>query len=170
MSIAASGNSMISPVVAQRIASQMIPTPGLSNAQSSMNSESVNNRGGLSGVESTTASQLQTKQYLVGQNNRILQNLGNQVGIGIRSSLQKNPPYGVSNGALGSGLGFIGNMQMMNGPMSSEGFLNASSYGNSSKPLHQHFDQQRQQQLMPSSLSFSLSLPLSHDAKNFLES
>ncbi|KAK9097634.1 hypothetical protein Sjap_023131 [Stephania japonica] len=153
VSLPSSGNNMISPVVAQKIASQMIPTPGLSNAQSSLNSEFGNNRGGLSGIESTTVSQLQTKQYHVGQNSRILQNLGNQVGIGMRSSLQKNPSYSLPNGALNSGLGLIGsNMQMMNGPISSEGFMNASSYANSSKPLHKHFDQQRQQQLMPSAL------------------
>ncbi|KAK9097644.1 hypothetical protein Syun_024689 [Stephania yunnanensis] len=128
VSLPSSGNNMISPVVAQKIASQMIPTPGLSNAQSSLNSEFVNNRGGLSGIESTTVSQLQTKQYHVGQNSRILQNLGNQVGIGMRSSLQKNPSYSLPNGALNSGLGLIGNnMQMMNGPISSEGFMNASS-------------------------------------------
>ncbi|KAI3986385.1 hypothetical protein MKX01_002230 [Papaver californicum] len=148
-------------MMAQRIPSQMIPTPGLSNAQSSVNPESINNGSGFSGVDSSTVPQ--SKQYIGGGNNsRILQSLGGQVGM-LRSNLQqKASSYGFSNGALNGGLGTVGNnMQLMNGPASSDGYLTASAYGNSSKPLHQHFDQQRQQ-LMPSALSQQM-VPMAGD-------
>ncbi|MCL7050653.1 hypothetical protein MKW94_001471 [Papaver nudicaule] len=143
----------------QRIPSQMIPTPGLSNAQSSVNSESINNGGGFPGVNSSTLPQ--SKPYIGGGNNsRILQHLGGQVG---RSNLQqKASSYGFSNGAMNGGLGTIGNnMQLMNGPASSDAYLTASAYSNSSKPLHQHFDQQRQQ-LMPSAVSQQM-VPMAGD-------
>ncbi|KAJ4958739.1 hypothetical protein NE237_025850 [Protea cynaroides] len=146
-----SGNNMMSSMSVQRISSQMIPTPGLINTQSSMNSESSNNGVGFSSVESTMISQpQQQKQYIGGQNSRILHSLGAQIGIGMRSSLpQKSPSYGFSNGIPNGGLGLMGNnMQLMNGPAASEVYLAASSYGSSPKPLNQQFDPQRQQQLM----------------------
>ncbi|KAJ4964510.1 hypothetical protein NE237_024449 [Protea cynaroides] len=151
VSICSGGNNMMSSMGVQRIASQMIPTPGLVNTQSSMNSESSNNGVGFSTVDSTMISQpQQQKQYIGGQNSSILHSLGGQMGIGMRSSLPQKPStYGFSNGALNGGLGAMGNnMQLLNGPAVSEGYLAPSSYGSSPKPLNQHFDPQRQQQLM----------------------
>ncbi|XP_058068645.1 histone acetyltransferase HAC1-like isoform X2 [Magnolia sinica] len=147
ISIGSGGNNMMSSMGVPRIASQMIPTPGLSNPQSmSMNSE-CSNGGGFSSVESTLVShQQQPKQYIGGPNNRVLHGLG----TGMRSNLvQKPSSYGFSNGAVNGGLTMTGNnIQLMNGPAASEGYMSASTYGNSPKPLQQHFDQQRQQQLM----------------------
>ncbi|XP_043708765.1 histone acetyltransferase HAC1-like isoform X2 [Telopea speciosissima] len=151
ISICSGGNNMMSSMGVQRIASQMIPTPGLINTQSSMNSESSNNGIGFSSIESTMMSQpLQQKQYIGGQNSRILHSLGSQIGINMRSGLPQKPSsYGFSNGAPNGGLGLMGNnMQLLNGPAASEGFPVASPYGSSPKPLNQHFDPQRQQQLM----------------------
>ncbi|XP_040999545.1 histone acetyltransferase HAC1-like [Juglans microcarpa x Juglans regia] len=146
-----SGGNML-PLGAQTITSQMIPTPGFSNSnsnncnnnnnQSYMNLESSNG-GGFATVESTTVSQpLQQKQHLVGQNSRILHNLGSQIGSGgIRSSLQQKA-FGFPNGALNGGLGLIGNnLQLTNEPGTSESYLTATPYANSPKPLQQHFDQ-----------------------------
>ncbi|XP_042497833.1 histone acetyltransferase HAC1-like isoform X2 [Macadamia integrifolia] len=150
VSICSGGNNMMSSMAVQRIASQMIPTPGLINTQSSMNSESSNGIE-FSSIESTMISQpLQQKQYIGGQNSRILQSLGSQIGIGMRSNLPQKPSsYGFSNGAPNGGLGLMGNnMQLINGPASSDGYLPASSYGSSPKPLSQNFGPQRQQQLM----------------------
>lgn len=141
-SIGSGGNSMMSSMSGQRITSQMIPTPGFNsnNNQSYMNSESSNNGGGFSSVESTMVSQpQQQKQHVGGQNIRILHNLGSQRGSGIRSGLQQKT-YGFSNGALNGG--FIGNnMQLVNGPTTSDGYLSGTLYGDSSKPLQQQFDQ-----------------------------
>lgn len=105
-----------------------------------MNSESSNNGVSFSSVESTMVSQpQQQKQHVGGQNSRILHNLGSQMGSGIRSGLQQKA-YGFSNGALNGG--FIGNnMQLVNGPSTSDGYLSGTLYGNSSKPLQQQFDQ-----------------------------
>ncbi|XP_010259946.1 PREDICTED: histone acetyltransferase HAC1-like [Nelumbo nucifera] len=156
VSIGSGGNNMMSSMGVQRIQSQMIPTPGLIKTQSSMNSESSINGSGFSGVESTLVPQLQqSKQYIGGQNSRILQNLGGQIGIAMRSSLQQKPSsYPFSNGALNSGTGVIGsNMQLINGPATSEGYLTSSPYGSSPKHFHQHFDPHRQQQLLQSALS-----------------
>ncbi|KAG6725851.1 hypothetical protein I3842_02G051400 [Carya illinoinensis] len=149
-----SGGNM-SPMGAQTITSQMIPTPGFNsnsnsnscnnnnnNNHSYMNLESSNG-GGFSTVESTMVSQpLQQKQHLVGQNSRILRNLGSQMGSGgIRSNLQQKA-FGFPNGGLNGGLGLIGsNLQLVNEPGTSEGYLTATPYANSPKPLQQHFDQ-----------------------------
>lgn len=69
-SMSSGGN--ISSVGGQRIASQMIPTPGFSGIsnQSYTNLESSSNGGGFSTVESTMVSQPQPqRQHIVGQNN-----------------------------------------------------------------------------------------------------
>ncbi|KAF2309187.1 hypothetical protein GH714_001119 [Hevea brasiliensis] len=113
-SISSGGN--MSSMGVQRMPSQMIPTPGFnsnnnnnSNNQSYVNMESSSNVGGYSTVESAMASQpQQQKQYAGGQNSRILQNLGSQMGSNIRSGLQQKS-YGFSNGALNGGMGMIGN-------------------------------------------------------------
>ncbi|KAF5451942.1 hypothetical protein F2P56_026995 [Juglans regia] len=156
-SLSSSGNML--PLGAQTITSQMIPTPGFSNSNSNSNNCNNNNNnnnnnlsymnleasngGGFSTVESTTVSQpLQQKQHLVGQNSRILHNLGSQIGSGgIRPSLQKKA-FGFPNGALNGGLGLTGNnSQLMNERGTSESYLTATPYANSPKPLQQHFDQ-----------------------------
>ncbi|KAJ7962646.1 histone acetyltransferase HAC1-like [Quillaja saponaria] len=142
----------MSPTGVQRIASQMIPTPGfnVSSNHPYINADSSNNSSVFSAVESAVISQpQQQKQHVLSQNSRILQNLGSQMGTGIRSGLQQKP-YGFSNGAVNSGLGLMGNnVQLVNEPVTSDIYLNASSYANSPKPLQQQFDQQ-QRSLMQS--------------------
>lgn len=149
----------MSSMGAQRVTSQMIPTPGFNNNNNSSNSnqpymnlESSNNSGGFSTVESTMVSQpQQQKQHVGGQNSRILQNLGSHMG-GIRSGLQHK--YGFSNGTLNGGLGMIGNnLQLVHESGTSEGYLTATPYSNSPKPLQQQFDQH--QRLMPGNTSLS---------------
>ncbi|KAF8407379.1 hypothetical protein HHK36_006510 [Tetracentron sinense] len=137
ISISSGGNEILSSLGVQGIAGQMIPTPGLSNTQSSMYSESSNNAGGFSSVESTMVAQpQQQKQYIGGlktQNSRILHSLGGPMGIGVRSCLQQKPSsYGFPNGALNGGIGLIGkNIRLANGPAASEGYLSASPYATS---------------------------------------
>lgn len=138
------GNSMMSSMGVQRLPSQMIPTPGFSSNsnQSSMNLEASNNGGGFSGVDPTMVSQQQQqKQHVGGQSNRILRSIGSQMGSGVLPGFQQKS-FGYSNGPLNGGLGMIGsNAQNVNIPSTSEGYLTATPYGNSSKPLQQHFDQ-----------------------------
>ncbi|EEF48691.1 transcription cofactor, putative [Ricinus communis] len=156
-SINSSGN--MSSLGVQRMTSQMIPTPGfnsnnnnnsnnsITSNQSYVNMESsTNNVSGYSTVESTMVSQpLQQKQYVSGQNSRILQNLGSQLGSNIRSGLQQKS-YGFPNGALNGGMGMIGNnLQLVNEPCTSEGYVTSTPYASSPKPLQQHFDQQQRQ-------------------------
>ncbi|KAH9702050.1 Histone acetyltransferase HAC1 [Citrus sinensis] len=135
----------------QRIASQMIPTPGFNNNSNQTNSSSnqsymnleSNNGGGFSTVESAMVSlPQQQKQHVGGQNSRILHNLGSHMGSGMRSGLQ-HKSYGFSNGALNGGLGMIGNNLLINEPGTSEGYLTGTQYANSPKPLQHHFDHQR---------------------------
>ncbi|KAI9196308.1 hypothetical protein LWI28_022808 [Acer negundo] len=151
-SIGSGGN--MSSMGAQRVTSQMIPTPGFNNNNSTSNSnqpymnlESSNNSGGFSTVESTMVSQpQQQKQHVGGQNSRILHSLGSHMGSGIRSGVQHK--YGFSNGTLNGGLGMIGsNLQLVHESGTSEGYLTATPYSNSPKPLQQQFDQH--QRLMP---------------------
>ncbi|KAK3000281.1 hypothetical protein RJ639_022669 [Escallonia herrerae] len=145
-SVGSGGNSLVSSMGAQRMTSQMIPTPGFANNNSS-NSSYVNlessNGAGFSSVESPVVSQpLQQKQHFGGQNSRILHSLGTHMGGGMRSSLQQKS-YGFSNG----GLGITGsNLQTANGPGISDGYLTSTLYGNSPKPV-QHFDQHQRQVL-----------------------
>ncbi|KAL7086653.1 hypothetical protein ACP275_13G014500 [Erythranthe tilingii] len=122
------GSNTATPLSVQRMASQMIPTPGMNNSNNNymninannhtlVNAESSNSRG----VEPTSASQpMLQKQHVGGQNSRILHNIGGHMGGGIRSTLQQKS-LGLSNGTLNGGLG--------------------TGYGNPTKPLHQHFDQ-----------------------------
>nr|GEU76674.1 histone acetyltransferase HAC1-like isoform X1 [Tanacetum cinerariifolium] len=143
------GNSLISSMGAQRMASQMIPTPGLNinnNGNSSsnhMNIDTSNSVVGISGVDSTMVSQpMQQKQQVGGQNSRILHSLGSHMGGGIRSSLHQKS-YGFQNGSLNGGVGMVNNnMQMINGSGTTEGYLN---YGNTPKQLPQHFDPHQRQ-------------------------
>ncbi|XP_050225725.1 histone acetyltransferase HAC1 [Mercurialis annua] len=147
-----SGGNMPSLGV-QRMTSQMIPTPGFNNSNNSninnhsyVNTESSNNVSGYSTVESTMISQpLQQKQYIGGQNSRILQNLGSQMGSSIRSGLQQKS-YGFSNNGINSGMGIVGNnLQLVSEPCTSEGYMTSTPYASSPKPLQQHFDPQQRQ-------------------------
>lgn len=146
--------SSVPPMSISHNPSQMIPTPGLNNMQSTaMNS--VCNGGGYSGVESTVVSQQQHQKQSAGnQNIRILQNLGGQMGIGLRSNIPHR--YGFSNGGLTSR---GNNQQLMNGSVVSEAYMSSPAYNNSQKPMQKHLDHQLQQSLRP---SISLSLSLSH--------
>ncbi|KAK1317719.1 Histone acetyltransferase HAC1 [Acorus calamus] len=151
------GNNMMSSMGVPRVTSQMIPTPGLNNPQSMPISSESSSGIGLSGAESTMMTQKhQSNQFIGGQNSRMFHNLGGQMVPGTRSSLQhRSSSYGFVNGGLSS----ISNnaQQLMNGSLSSEGYLSGSSYVNSPKAaLQQHLDQQRQRQMIPTSLSQQL--------------
>lgn len=152
---------------AQRMSSQMIPTPGFNNSnsyevnnnannQSFTNMESSNNAGAFPASESSFVSQpMQQKLRGGGQNSRILHNIGGHMGGGMRSTLQQKS-YGLPNGPLNGGMGM--NMSMISGPGTTEGYLSGTMYGNSSKPLHQHFDQ-NQRPVMQGTLVLSSTLP-----------
>ncbi|XP_022847823.1 histone acetyltransferase HAC1-like isoform X2 [Olea europaea var. sylvestris] len=119
------GNNTATSMSVPRITSQMIPTPGFST------------------FESTDVSQPMLQKQRVGQNSRILHNIGGHMGE-LRSTLQQKS-YVPSNGPLDAGLGMMGNnMSLMKGPVASEGYLTGTLYGNSPKPLQQHFDQHQQ--------------------------
>ncbi|KAI5428548.1 hypothetical protein KIW84_033511 [Lathyrus oleraceus] len=111
------------------------------NNHSHMNVDSSSNGNIFSSAESTTVSQsqlLQQKQH-VGDQSHVLSNLGSQMSSGMRSGLLQKQVTN-SNGAINSGLGFIGNnVQLANEPGISDGY--ASTYANSPKHIHQHFDQ-----------------------------
>ncbi|GFP96135.1 histone acetyltransferase hac1 [Phtheirospermum japonicum] len=154
-SVNSGGNNMVTSMGVQRMSSQMIPTPGFNNSnnnevnnntnnQSFMNMESSINTGTYTSVESSIMSQpIQQKQRIGGQNSRILHNIGGHMSGGIRSTLQQKS-YGLSNGPLNGGLGMMGNnmsLNQMNGSGTTEGYLSGTIYGNSTKPMHQHFDQ-----------------------------
>ncbi|XP_047947725.1 histone acetyltransferase HAC1-like isoform X1 [Salvia hispanica] len=149
-SVNSGGNSMVTSMGSQRMASQMMPTPGFNNSNSSevnnnannqsfMKMEPSNNVGAFQAGESSMLSQpMQQKQRAIGQNSRILHNIGGHMGGEIRSTLQQKS-YGLSNGPLNGGLGMMGNnMSTMNGPG-----ISGTMYGNSNKPMHQNFDQQQ---------------------------
>ncbi|XP_027344509.1 histone acetyltransferase HAC1-like [Abrus precatorius] len=141
-SVASGGN--ISSVGAQRIASQMIPTPGFtaSSNHSHMNIDSSTNGGAFSSVESTMVPQSQMQQqklHVSGPNNHVLQNLSSQMGSGMRPAL-RHKPFANSNGAVNNGPGLIGNnIPLANEPGTSDSF--ASTYATSPMHLQQHFDQ-----------------------------
>ncbi|KAL0550652.1 hypothetical protein IC582_015174 [Cucumis melo] len=148
-SFSVGSGGVISSAGAHRITSQMIPTPGFSNNinhassnQSYASRDNSSNGSGLPSVESTGLSQVQLqKQHIGGQNSRILQNLGSQMGSGIRSSLQQKS-YGFTNGSVNGSLGLIGgNVQLLKESSTSEGYLTVSPYGNLTKPVQQSFDQ-----------------------------
>ncbi|KAJ6336556.1 hypothetical protein OIU76_006438 [Salix suchowensis] len=150
-SISSGGN--MSSMGVQRTESQMIPTPGFinnnNNNQSYMNVESSANSGGFSTSDSAMVSQTQQpKQYIGGQNSRILQNLGSQMGSSnIRSGMQQKS-YGFANGPLNGGIGMpVNNLQLVNEPGTSDGYMTSTLYANSPKPLQQQLDQ-HQRQLM----------------------
>ncbi|KAL3347423.1 hypothetical protein AABB24_021208 [Solanum stoloniferum] len=154
--VSSGGNNLVPSMSGQRMTSQMIPTPGFNascganlnsntSAQSSLSLDSTSSIAALPSVDSTNVSQpLQQKQHVAAQNSRILHTVGSHMGGGIRSGFQ-NRSYGQSTGPLnGGGLGMIGNnLHMMNGS-ASEGYISATTYGNSPKSLPQHFDQQHQ--------------------------
>ncbi|KAK6911210.1 hypothetical protein RJ641_023303 [Dillenia turbinata] len=121
-------NNMMPSIGVQRITSQMIPTPGLNTSgnQSYMNRDSSNNGGCFPAVDSTMVSQSQQpKQPVGGQNSRILHNFGSQMILWLRKWVYKWGIWHVR-----------------------EQFTSATPYGNSYKPLQQHFDQQHSQQLI----------------------
>lgn len=159
-SIGSGGN--MSSVGVQRVASQMIPTPGfsVSNNHSYTNVDSSTNSSSFSGVDSTLLSQLQSqpqrhqKLQDSDHNNHALHNLGSQMDGGIRSGLLQNS-YAYPNGSINNGLGLIGNnTQLANEPHTDD---YASTYTNSPKHLQPHFDQ-NQQPVVQGNLSYSFYL------------
>ncbi|XP_019426549.1 PREDICTED: histone acetyltransferase HAC1-like isoform X2 [Lupinus angustifolius] len=139
-----SGTNM-SSIGVQRTGSQMIPTPrfNVSSNHSNMTMDSSTNSSAFSGVDSMMVPQPQLQQqmqHISGQNSHVLQNLGRQMGNGVRSGLLQKS-FANSNGAINGGLGLIGN-NTANEPSTSDGY--ASTYANSPKHLQQHFDQNQQ--------------------------
>nr|KAJ0219208.1 hypothetical protein LSAT_V11C300135610 [Lactuca sativa] len=119
---------------AQRMGSQMMPTPGFNNSntnQSYMKTDMSKNVVGLSTIDSTMVSQpVNQKQQVGGQNSRILHSLGSHMGGGIRSTLQ-HKAYVFSNGSINNGLGMMpNNSPMMNASGTSESYVTPSHYGN----------------------------------------
>lgn len=140
-----------------RISSQMIPTPGftVNSNHSHLNIDSSTNGSVFSSAESTmvTQSQLQQQKQNVGDQSHLLQNLGSQMSSGMRSGLLQKP-FTNSNGTINNGLGLIGNnIQHANEAGTSDGY--ASTYVNSPKHTHQHFDQ-NQKTVVQGNLSISL--------------
>lgn len=153
--ISSGGNNMVTSLGGQRLASQMIPTPGFNNTNSDtvnngpnnqtyVNLDSSNIMGAFSSVESTVVSQPQQHKHHGGQNSRILHSLGSHMGGGMRSGLQQKS-YASSNGTLNGGLGMMANnLHMVNGPGASEGYLTGTMYGNPSRSLQPTFDHNQQ--------------------------
>ncbi|KAL8136990.1 hypothetical protein V2J09_002991, partial [Rumex salicifolius] len=138
------GNNIISSMGGQRVMSQMIPTPGFTsnNNNTFMNIESAANGSGFSNNDSSLAPQrLPQKQSIGNQNSSVLQSLGNQMGGGMRSSMQMRS-YPSQDGSGNGGFGSY--IQPLNGSGPSENYLTASEIGGSPKSLHQQFDQQQQ--------------------------
>ncbi|MFQ6644230.1 hypothetical protein Gotur_017922, partial [Gossypium turneri] len=132
----------ISSIGVQRMASQMIPTPGFNsnNNNGSINDQSSNNVG-LSTVESTMVSQPQQQKPHGGQNSRILRTLGSQMGSGIRSGLQQKA-FGLPHGSLNGALGMMGNnMHIVSEHGTPVGYQTTTAFASSPKPLQQNFDQ-----------------------------
>lgn len=145
------GMNMGTSMGAQRMTSQMIPTPGISNSNNNNNDINNANNNNLMNVElsndvkPTIASQpVLQKQQLGGQSSHILHNIGGHMSGGIRSSLQQKS-FGVSNAPLNGGMGMMAkNMPVMNGSGITEGYSAGTIYGNSAKSISQHFDQHHQ--------------------------
>ncbi|KAG9136727.1 hypothetical protein Leryth_004498 [Lithospermum erythrorhizon] len=117
---------------AERMRTQMMPTPGFSNANGNMNL--VTNNHSYTSVESTMVTQpLQQKPHAGGGNSRILRNLGTHMSAGIKSTLQAS--YGLSSGTLSGGVG--NNGHLMNVPAPSEGYPTTTMSGNSARQLDQ---------------------------------
>lgn len=138
----------------QRVMSQMIPTPGFSsnnNNQTLMNVDNSSNGGVLSCVDPSGVSQ-QGPQKHVGQNSRMLQNLGSAVNNGMRSSMQSR----FQNGSVNSGFG--NNVQLMNSSGSSDGYLTTQSFGASSRPLQQSHDSHQRPAMQGTTTPFSVGL------------
>ncbi|XP_061368986.1 histone acetyltransferase HAC1-like isoform X2 [Gastrolobium bilobum] len=137
----------MSSVGVQRIAGQMIPTPGfsVSNNHSFINVDPSTHSSVFTGVDSTMASQLQSqsqqKLHVSGHNNSVLHNVGSQMGSGTRSSLLQKS-FVCPNGSIDNGLGLIGNNMQLANELSTDDY--ASTYTNSPKHLLQHFDQNQQ--------------------------
>ncbi|PPD90590.1 hypothetical protein GOBAR_DD12475 [Gossypium barbadense] len=132
----------ISSIGVQRMASQMIPTPGFNsnNNNGSINDQSSNNVG-LSTVESTMVSQPQQQKPHGGQNSRILRTLGSQMGSGIRSGLHQKA-FGLPHGSLNGALGMMGNnMHIVSEHGTPVGYQTTTAFASSPKPLQQNFDQ-----------------------------
>lgn len=134
---------------------QMIPTPGLNNQLSmSINSES-SSENGFSRMDSSMVSQQKTKQYVGNQNNNMLHGLG--MGVGMRSNIKQKPsPYSFSNGVMNGATGILvgNNMQHVNGPTATEGYLCPLPYEISPKFLQQNLDKQQHQPFISSDCSF----------------
>ncbi|CAE5967059.1 unnamed protein product [Arabidopsis arenosa] len=127
---------------------QMIPTPGFDNSanadvyQSHRNEEYSGDGGKLlaAGSDFGNPSQLQ-KQRPTGSNDRMLYNLDHQLGGGFRSNIHQNTS-GMTNIPLNAGVGMSGNnVNLANGPRSSEGVLTSTHYSTLSQPLQQPVDQ-----------------------------
>nr|AAG60059.1 p300/CBP acetyltransferase-related protein 2 [Arabidopsis thaliana] len=109
-----SGGNM-SSMSSQRNTGQMMPTPGFVNSSTNNNSnngqsylsvEASNNSGGFSTAPMMVpqTQQQQLRQDIGGQNSRMLQNHGSQMGVGLRPGMQQKLSN-VSNSSINGGVG-----------------------------------------------------------------
>ncbi|MQM16801.1 hypothetical protein Taro_049762, partial [Colocasia esculenta] len=179
VSAGSSGNNVLSSRVAPQLSSQMIPTPGLNVQQSMpMNSEYGNNGGRFSGVQSTILSHQQQqwnqpqrqqshqqeKPCLENQSSGMLHGIRTNIGADMRSDVQQRPSsYRSSNGIVNGGTALVGtSAQIMNGPVTSDGYLSTTAYGASPRPLQKHLEQQQHQPIVSGSSSQQV-IPVSRD-------
>lgn len=134
---------MMSTMSAQKgsSSSQMIPTPGFSNSN---NVDSTNLTHGFSSEKSVMQLQSQQpqNQHVGSQNNGILHTYDSQFG-------KQHNQFGYTNNGLGM---LATNMQNVNVPGSSDGYLNVT-YVSLSKPSPLQFDQSQQSLMQGSSTS-----------------
>lgn len=126
----------------QRNTGQMMPTPGFVNSSTNNNSnngqsylsvEASNNNGGFSAApmmvpQTQQQQQQQLRQDIGGQNSRMLQNHGSQMGVGLRPGMQQKMSN-VSNSSINGGVG-----------MNAKSVDSGTSYSNPTRNSQQAYD------------------------------
>lgn len=136
----------MSSMSSQRNTGQMMPTPGFVNSSTNNNSnngqsylsvEASNNSGGFSAApmmvpqtqqQQQQQHQQQLRQDIGGQNSRMLQNHGSQMGVGLRSGMQQKMSN-VSNSSINGGVG-----------MNAKSVDSGTSYTNPTRNSQQAYD------------------------------
>lgn len=134
----------MSSMSSQRNTGQMMPTPGFVNSSTNNNSnngqsylsvEASNNSGGFSAApmmvpqtQQQQQQQQQLRQDIGGQNSRMLQNHGSQMGVGLRSGMQQKMSN-VSNSSINGGVG-----------MNAKSVDSGTSYTNPTRNSQQAYD------------------------------
>lgn len=134
----------MSSMSSQRNTGQMMPTPGFVNSSTNNNSnngqsylsvEASNNNGGFSAApmmvpqtQQQQQQQQQLRQDIGGQNSRMLQNHGSQMGVGLRPGMQQKMSN-VSNSSINGGVG-----------MNAKSVDSGTSYSNPTRNSQQAYD------------------------------